>query len=203
MSDIMAISRLRMGTDGKGITTLVGFYGCPLKCKYCANDYCHKFGTVRADYTAEELIKVLSVDEPYFLMSGGGVTFGGGEPLMQAGFIHEVCDKMNPKWRKTIETSLYAPWEDVALLVDDIDFWYVDVKDINKDIYKQYTGQDNDIVIENLKRLIKSIPVEKICVRVPLIPGFNTLESQQKEVDYILKEIAPGIMVDMFEYIMC
>ena len=88
-------------------------------------------------------------------MSGGGVTFGGGEPLMQAEFIHNVCRKMNPKWRKTIETSLYAPWEDVALLIEDIDYWFVDIKDINKDIYKQYTGQDNDIVIENLKKLVQ------------------------------------------------
>ena len=90
MSDIMAISRLRMGTDGKGVRTLVGFYGCPLNCKYCANHYCHQSETVRADYTPEELLEVLSIDEPYFLMTGGGVTFGGGEPLLQAGFIHEV-----------------------------------------------------------------------------------------------------------------
>lgn len=203
MSDIMAISRLRMGSDGKGITTLVGFYGCPLNCKYCANNYCHQQSTVRADYTPEELIKVLSVDEPYFLMSGGGVTFGGGEPLMQAEFIHSVCNKMNPKWSRTIETSIYAPWEDVALLIEDMDYWYVDIKDINKDIYKQYTGQDNDIVIENLKKLVKQVPVEKICVRVPLIPGFNTTGSQQEEIEYICNDIAPGVAIDAFSYIRC
>jgi len=202
MSDIMAISRLRMGTDGKGITTLVGFYGCPLNCKYCANNYCHQSGTIRADYTADELIKVLSVDEPYFLMSGGGVTFGGGEPLMQSEFIHEVCSKMNPKWKKTIETSLYAPWDDIKLLIEDVDYWYIDIKDIDKEIYKKYTGQDNFLVIENLERLVKVVPIEKICVRVPLIKGFNTSESQQKEIEYI-NNIAPGITVEVFEYIRC
>ena len=202
MSDIMAISRLRMDTDGEGISTLVGFYGCPLNCKYCANNYCHQPTTVRADYTAEELIKILSVDEPYFLMTGGGVTFGGGEPLMQSEFIHEVCGKMSPKWKKTIETSLYAPWDDIKRLIDDIDYWYIDIKDINKDIYKEYTGLDNEIVIENLKSLVKVVPVDKICVRVPLIKGFNTPESQQKEIEYI-NDIAPGVMVDVFEYIRC
>ncbi len=90
MSDIMSVSRLRMGTDGKGVTTLVCFHGCPLSCKYCVNDHCHQTDTERADYTPEELISVLSIDEPYFLMTGGGVAFGGGEPLLQAGFIHEV-----------------------------------------------------------------------------------------------------------------
>lgn len=81
MSDIMSISRLRIGTDGEGITTLVAFHGCPLHCKYCVNSHCHNEEILRADFTVEELIQVLSVDEPYFLMTGGGVTFGGGEPL--------------------------------------------------------------------------------------------------------------------------
>lgn len=203
MSDIMTISRHRMGTDGEGVTTLVGFYGCPLNCKYCANNYCHQSETVRANYTPEELLKVLSIDEPYFLMSGGGVTFGGGEPLVQAEFIHDLCKMMNPKWRRTIETSLYAPWENIALLINDIDYWYVDIKDINKNIYKNYTGLDNEIVIENLKKLVEEIPEEMICVRVPLIPGFNTSKSQQEEVDYIRNHIAPNVEIDVFEYIRC
>lgn len=91
----MSISRLRMGTDGKGVTMLVGFYGCPLDCKYCINKHCHDDETVRGDYTADELVEILSIDEIYYRMTGGGVTFGGGEPLMQAEFIHEVCQKMS------------------------------------------------------------------------------------------------------------
>ena len=203
MSDIMAISRHRMGTDGKGITTLVGFYGCPLNCKYCGNNYCNNPRTVRASYTAEELIDVLSIDEPYFLMSGGGVTFGGGEPLLQAPFIHEVCEKMNPSWRRTIETSLYAPWEDVALLIDDIDYWFIDIKEFNNEIYKKYTGKNNGIVIDNLKKLVTLVPAEKICLRVPLIPAFNDSERQQEEIEFIRREISRDITVDAFEYIRC
>lgn len=103
MSDIMSISRFRIGTDGKGIRTLVGFYGYPLKCKYCINHHCHDEDTVRADYTADELIETLSIDEPYFLMSGGGISFGGREPLLQADFIHEVCQKMNPNGIKSLK----------------------------------------------------------------------------------------------------
>ena len=71
-----------------------------------------------------------------------------------------------------------------------------------KEIYKKYTGQDNFLVIENLERLVKVVPIEKICVRVPLIKGFNTSESQQKEIEYI-NNIAPGITVEVFEYIRC
>ena len=203
MSDIMSISRLRMGTDGKGVTTLVGFHGCPLSCKYCANNYCHQTDMERADYTPEELLSVLSIDEPYFLMTGGGVTFGGGEPLLQAQFIHEVCVKMKKNWRRTIETSLYAPWKDVELLVDDIDYWYIDIKDINDEIYQSYTGKSNGVVIENLKKLFGMVSDGKICIRMPMIPGYNTEESRKEGIDFITKEISGKVMLDLFRYIRC
>ena len=201
MSDIMSISRLRMETDGKGVRTLVGFYGCPLKCKYCANNYCHQSETVRADYTPEELLEVLSIDEPYFLMTGGGVTFGGGEPLLQAEFIHEVCQKMNPKWNCTIETTLYGSWKQIELLLPDIDYWYIDIKDMNEAVYKDYTGKSNRSVFANLKKLIQVVSPKKICIRVPLIPEYNTEESRRKEVDYIRENISADVDIDVFEYI--
>ncbi|MDE7423552.1 MAG: radical SAM protein [Lachnospiraceae bacterium] len=203
MSDIMAISRHRMGTDGEGITTLVGFYGCLLDCKYCVNHNCHNSERIRADYTAEELIKVLAVDEPYYLMTGGGVTFGGGEPLLQAEFIHEVCQKMSKKWHRTIETSLYATWEQVKLLAKDIDYWFVDIKEINDEIYKSYTGKSNKNVFTNLHKLVNLVGVDKICVRLPLIPQYNTKEDRDKSVNYIRKKIAPNLTLDIFDYIRC
>lgn len=203
MSDIMSISRFRLGTDGDGITTLVAFYGCPLDCKYCANRHCHDMETTRADFTAEELIQVLSVDEPYFLMTGGGVTFGGGEPLLQAEFIHEVCRKMNKKWHRTIETSLYADWEQVEVLADDIDYWFVDIKDVNKEIYKAYTGRSNQKVLSNLRKLVGLVGAEKVCVRLPLIPMFNTEEGRNRSMEFVLESIDPCITLDIFDYIRC
>lgn len=66
MSKIMGISRLRTGTDGKGITTLVTFYKCPLKCKYCINDRCHDYEEVLSNYTAKELLRIVMIDDIYF-----------------------------------------------------------------------------------------------------------------------------------------
>lgn len=203
MSDIMAISRLRMGTDGEGITTLVGCYGCPLDCKYCINQDCHNSDKKRADYTAEELINVLSIDEPYYLMTGGGVTFGGGEPLLQAEFIHEVCQKMSKRWRCTIETSLYAEWEQIRLLEKDMDYWFVDIKETNDEIYKAYTGKSNQNVISNLYKLVDLIGADKICVRLPLIPQYNTKADRDKSINYILEEICSELTLDEFSYIRC
>jgi len=201
MSDVMAISRLRMGTDGNGVTTLVAFHGCSLECAYCVNQHCHDRCLLRADYTAEELIQTLEKDAPYFLMTGGGVAFGGGEPLLQAEFIHEVCSKMEGAWKKTIETSLYVDWQKVELILEDIDYWYVDVKDFDASTYKEYTGRENDIVIENLKRLVETVPSEKICIRVPYIPGYNTKEHQIEEMEYIREHISSEVEIDAFEYI--
>ena len=83
IGDIMKISRLRMGTDGEGVSTLVTFLDCPLHCKYCINDFCHDDpedfeGTPRGSYSPEELVHILEKDDIYYRMSGGGIVFGGG-----------------------------------------------------------------------------------------------------------------------------
>lgn len=203
MSDIMSVSRLRLGSDGDGIRTLVGFHGCPLNCRYCANRHCHNLDISRADFTADELVDILSLDEPYFFMTGGGVTFGGGEPLLQADFIHEVCRKIDKRWHCIIETSLYVEWEQIKVVAEDIDFWFVDIKDTNDEIYEAYTGQSNHKVLSNLKNLVDLVGADKICVRLPLIPGFNTEKDREKSMDYVMTQIDARLMLDVFDYIRC
>ena len=91
MARLLAVSRHRMATDGEGVTTLVAFHGCPLDCKYCLNPDC-KHGAERfRDVTPEALLDEVMIDNIYFLATGGGVTFGGGEPLIFAHFIEEFC----------------------------------------------------------------------------------------------------------------
>lgn len=78
---VFAVSRHRLGTDGAGVTTLVGFRGCPLGCRYCLNPECVSDGVKTLYLTPEELYNRVKQDRLYFLATGGGVTFGGGEPL--------------------------------------------------------------------------------------------------------------------------
>ena len=120
---IVSISRHRMGTDGKGVTTLVGLWGCHLRCEYCFNPECRDPSRPGADYTPEQLLAELSADAPYFLMSGGGVTFGGGEPLLSSSFIREFCTLADPRWKINLETSLNIGWEQIEPLVPHIDAW--------------------------------------------------------------------------------
>lgn len=187
MNEIMGISRLRMGTDGRGITTLVTFYGCPLSCVYCLNPQCNDKDTVRAEYSPEELMKIVEIDDIYFQMTGGGITFGGGEPLLYNDFIHQFCKIANPAWKIRMETSLNVPWKKIKLLLSDVDFWFIDIKDLNENIYRKYTGTGNKQVIENLMKLDAMIPQERICIRVPLIPGYNTEKDIENSVSILKK----------------
>ena len=195
----MAISRLRMASDGAGVSTLVAFYGCPLQCRYCANWICHDEDTERKYYTPENLVSVLSQDDIYFKMTGGGIVFGGGEPLLQVDFIHKVCKLADPLWKKRIETSLYANWEHVNLLIDDVDEWFIDIKDLQPEIYKNYTGKENGIVLSNLKKLADVVPKEKIMIRVPHIANFNTTDNVKQSVAK-LKSMGYS-RIDEFEYV--
>ena len=196
---ILTISRLRMASDGAGVSTLVAFFGCPLRCKYCANWVCHEPDTPKGAYQPETLVSALNKDDIYFKMTGGGVVFGGGEPLLQAEFIHEVCKLADPLWKKRIETSLYAKWDRIRLLLDDIDEWIIDVKDLQPEIYKKYTGKDNELVISNLKKLIAIVPKEKILIRVPFIANINSSDDVKQSVETL--KMMGYSRIEQFEYI--
>ena len=202
--DILSISRLRMGTDGNGIATLVVFFDCPLYCEYCINDFCHKsqkpfVGVQHAAFTPQELIEILKQDDIYYLMSGGGVVFGGGEPLLQSKYIHKVCTMADQRWAKRIETSLNVPWDNIKPVLYDMDEWIIDIKDINNDIYKSYTKTDNKNMIENLLKLRNKVSKDKIHIRIPKIPGYNTSYDIEYSVQWIRDNI--GVEPEVFSYI--
>ena len=195
----IGISRHRIASDGKGITSLVCSYSCPLRCKYCLNPQSIRESTKTKVYTVEELYQKLSVDNLYFIASNGGVCFGGGEPLLFSDFICEFYKKCCGKWKISIETSLNVKKESVLKLIDCVDEWIVDIKDMNPAIYESYTGKDNKQVIENLSLLCRYGLSDKIKTRVPLIPCYNS-ESDVEESISKLKEI--GISnFDRFTYI--
>lgn len=203
IGDIMSVSRLRMAADGQGVSTLVAFFDCPLQCKYCINSSCHEdknflLQTPRAAYKPEELLEVLKKDEIYYLMTGGGVVFGGGEPLLQSAFIHDVCQMMDSRWAKRIETSLNVPWRYVEPLLEDMDEWIIDIKDMDRSIYEEYTGVNNEKVIQNLFRIKDVVSVKRLHIRIPNIPGYNTKEDVERSVEWI-KDVL-GVEPEVFDY---
>lgn len=172
----IGIMRHRIVTDGDGVTTLIASHGCPLRCKYCLNSQCLRSDTKITTYTMDTLLKKVAIDDLYFQATGGGLTFGGGEPLLQSEFIHEFLKRCPAEWKINLETSLSVPLEKLLPVIPDVDFYLIDIKDMNPVIYEHYTGRTNENVIQNLKYLAEHVPAEKIKIRLPLIPEYNTPE---------------------------
>lgn len=183
----MGIDRLRFATDGEGITSLVAFYGCPLKCHFCLNPQCHRIITKSMFQRPDEVYNQVAIDELYFLASGGGITFGGGEPLLYSDFIIDVLTLVAGKWNSTIETSLNSPLKQVRILLPYVTKMIVDIKDLNPLIYESYTQTKNDNVIENLKYLASNGFVDKVLVRIPLIGGYNTFRDIENSRNFLIE----------------
>ena len=176
----IAINRHRLTTDGEGVTTLVGFHGCPLHCEYCLNAQCLQADGVWCRLTPGELYSEVEIDDLYFMATGGGICFGGGEPLLRSDFIKAFAEIMNPEWKLTIETSLNVPFENVKAIASLVQMWYVDIKDMNPEIYKAYGCKENKQVVRNLQWLAANGYADKVIVRLPLIPDYNTDEDRQR-----------------------
>jgi len=198
LAPVMGIDRLRMGTDGNGITSLVTFYGCPLKCRFCLNPQCHRdYSNIKLS-RPDDVYDMVAIDELYYLATEGGVTFGGGEPLLYSDFIFDILELGAKKWNITIETSLNVSFERIRVLLPYINEIIVDVKDINPQIYERYTQSSNKVVLENLKLLATSGYAEKMLVRIPLINGYNKQDDIQKSKSFL--EDMGYSAFDLFEY---
>lgn len=191
---IFAISRLRMGTDGSGITTLVTFMGCPLQCKYCLNKKCH--GPIYESdgknlckgimmLSPKELYDLVKIDNIYFQATGGGVCFGGGEPTLYPGFIKEFKKLCGDRWKITLETSGRCSYNTYEFLRNVVDYWIVDIKSMNSWTYEKYTGHISGVLqhLYCLKKLIDD--KSKITIKVPHIPGVNDIDDLDRDIEEI------------------
>lgn len=195
----IGISRHRIGIDGSGVTTLAAFHGCPLRCHYCLNPQSLENEERCQLLSPEELYQRLAIDNLYFIATGGGVCFGGGEPLLRVEFIKEFRQLCGRDWKLTAETSLNVPAQNVEEAATDIDDFIVDIKDCNPAIYHAYTGRDNAQVMDNLSRLIQHKGESHITVRIPLIPNYNTAADCDRS-EQLIRQM--GITkIDRFDYV--
>ncbi|MDE5683651.1 MAG: radical SAM protein, partial [Muribaculaceae bacterium] len=136
---IIGIARHRLSTDGDGVTTLVAFHGCPLRCRYCLNPQSLGDSGRFREYSPEELYAETRIDELYFIATNGGVTFGGGEPCLRPQFIREFRELCGSAWRLNLETSLCVSSANIEALLPVVNTLIIDIKDMNPDIYRSYT----------------------------------------------------------------
>lgn len=206
---VFAISRHRMITDGAGVTALVAAMGCPLKCRYCINaealekaEYTtdKKAKWKITDLTPEELYDRVKIDDLYFRATNGGVCFGGGESLLHSEFIEDFSRLVDGRWKITVETSLNISTEIFRRVLPFVDEFIVDIKDMNSDIYREYTGLDNSNVINNLRILADFTETKKIRIRIPRIPNYNTDDDIKSSAE-ILEKFGFSDF-DIFDYIL-
>lgn len=183
---LIGLDRHRLATDGAGVTTLVAFHGCPLRCRYCLNKRCWEPQGVWREVDVEDLLTGALIDDLYFKATGGGVTFGGGEPLLRADFIKAFSTRCPPEWNIRLETSLHVPRHLLETVIPYVSHYYVDIKDASPDIYQRYTGHDLNLAWSNLTWLSEQNLQQQVTIRLPLIPDYNTDANREESRKQLL-----------------
>ncbi|MBQ2098443.1 MAG: radical SAM protein [Bacteroidales bacterium] len=194
----LGVNRHRIGRDGDGVTTLAAFYGCPLRCRHCLNPHCFDSNFKCRVLTPETLLAEVMIDDLYFQATGGGITFGGGEPCLQSRFIEEFRRISNPVWKINIETCLNVATEHIERVAGFVNQFIIDIKDMDEAVYKAYTTVDNERVLYNLRYLSQLGLQDKCRIRLPHIPDYNAPCNIEHS-----KEILAGLGFadfDVFEY---
>ncbi|MBR2838312.1 MAG: radical SAM protein [Kiritimatiellae bacterium] len=193
--------------DGPGVRTTVFLKGCPLRCAWCHNPEGQspevevmtrpngESVVCGRDWTSAALADELLGNADIMAQSGGGVTFSGGEPLMQAEFLLELMPLLKSKGvHLAVETSGYAPPEAYRAVVSQVDFAYQDVKCLDAVSFRRWTGGDVGVVMRNVEWLRGSgVP---FAFRVPLVPGVNDSAADRAA----FAEFAKGADVEYLPY---
>lgn len=145
-----------------------------IECKKCTDIcYAESKKVMGKKMTTEEVMREIRKDVIFYKSTaGGGVTFSGGEPFLQSEFLKEICNMCKQEGISTaVETCGYAEMEQILPVLPYLDYIFFDVKHADSDIHKKLTGQKNEKILKNLKKIDEyGIP---ITVRTPVVPGFN------------------------------
>jgi pyruvate formate lyase activating enzyme len=202
--------------DGPGLRTVVFFKGCPLSCIWCHNPEaispeqeiflsperciqcgncangksCFTFARQEAGrkFESDELIKIVLEDTAYYEASSGGVTFSGGEPCMHMDYLHRILYELKRAGvHTTIETCGYFDFgEFERKLLPWLDLVLYDIKIIDREKHKKYTGAYNDLIIDNFRRLLGARVA--VLPRVPLVPGITATEENLCNIARFFRE---------------
>ena len=153
--------------DGPGIRTVIFLNGCKLRCQYCHNPEMWKMG--ETNYTTQELLTKIIRNKPYFKRNNGGVTFSGGEALLQVDFLIDICQKLRAEGiHIALDTAGVGigKYDEILSLVDLV---LLDIKHPDKEEYKKLTGMEIDESEKFIKSLNKS--GKPVWIRQVIIPG--------------------------------
>lgn len=206
--------------DGPGIRTTVFFKGCPLRCLWCHNPESQiiepqtfneglkykyfnlsdeKKHLIGIEVSVSQVIKEIERDRIFYDESNGGVTFSGGEPLMQYEFLLELLKECKSKGFHTcVDTSGYAQVEVFEKINNFVDLYLYDIKIIDDVEHIKYTGVSNKIILDNLKYLSKE--KNNLKIRIPIIPDITDTEKNIQGIIQYLDELGNVYLIDLLPY---
>ena len=171
--------------DGQGIRTVIFLNGCRLRCLYCHNPEMWRMGD--ANYTTDELVEKVLRNKPYFKRNNGGVTFSGGEPLLQIDFLLDICKKLKEEGiHIALDTAGVGigKYEEILSLVDLV---LLDIKHVNAKGYKEITGTDIDESEKFIKCLNRSN--KPVWIRQVIVPGVMDNDNYLHDLASYLQKI--------------
>ncbi len=184
--------------DGPGIRTVVFFQGCALRCLFCHNPESWKMNGGK-EISSDELIKKLIRFKPYFERSGGGVTFSGGEPLLQSEFLIEMLKKCKEAGIHTCIDTAGVGLGDYDEILSLTDLVLYDIKAVGKEEYRKMCSLDISET-EKFQDALNRIRPETI-IRQVVVPGINdTDEYMQSLLEYIQERLPFVKKVELLPY---
>lgn len=182
--------------DGPGIRTVVFLSGCKLRCKYCHNPEMWKMG--KPNVRAEDLAKKILRNQPYFRRNQGGVTFSGGEPLLQSEFLIEVCKILKKEGLHIALDTAGVGNGDYEELLSYIDLVLLDIKHVAREGYQEITGMEIDDSLKFIDSLNKSgVPV---WIRQVIVPGIMDHDSYLEKLSLVLRNIQNIERIEFLPY---
>ena len=190
--------------DGPGIRLTIFLQGCPLQCWWCHNPECipHSDSMEPKDkntMSVKELMAEIRKEQIFMDESGGGVTFSGGEPLLQSAFLTKMLDACKEEGIHTaLDTSGLAPLIIFNSIIDKPDLFLYDLKIINDNLHKKYTAASNTLILKNLESLNER--QKNVIVRIPLIPGITDTKENISEMIAFLDHLPNLRKVNLLPY---
>lgn len=183
--------------DGPGIRTVVFLNGCSLRCKFCHNP--ETWNLKELNYTSDEIVEKVKRNKPYF-KNGGGVTFSGGEPLIQYEFLVETCKKLKEEnIHIAIDTAGIGSGE-YSELFNTIDMVLLDIKHIDRDGYMEITGTDKYLNFMDFVKELNKTNIE-VWIRQVIVPGVNDSLDYVKGLSKFIKDNINNVTrVDFLPY---
>ena len=166
--------------------------GCLVCGDNCPSDAIKRWGQ---KMSVDECMEIICRDSGYYEESGGGVTVSGGEPLLQADFVAELFKRCREEKIQTcLETTFCAAWSEVEKVLPYTDLIITDLKIMNGEIHRAYTGADNHLIHENIRKIANLH--KELILRIPVIPHVNDDDMNiEKTADFILEDLNNDIKV--------